>query len=111
MRDIWIPCRHPGRENRLYLVTSQFAEVDLHPDVISNEHMRFRLHDHQCRFLLEGGTAEDVTTIGGQLDDHDAFDETIRRVTTAGVPVTEGTDEGTALRRVERLLRSQAPRA
>ena len=59
---------------------------DALPDVT-----RFRLDDHQCRFLLQRGPAEDVTTLGWQLDDHATFDEVLTRVTGHGVPVTDGT--------------------
>jgi hypothetical protein len=33
--------------------------------------MRFRLDDHECRFLIERGDLEDVAAIGWQIDDHD----------------------------------------
>ncbi len=54
--------------------------IGMHCDELSAEHMRFRLDDHECRFLLRRGPEEDVTAIGWHLDDHDTFDEIIRRV-------------------------------
>jgi 2,3-dihydroxybiphenyl 1,2-dioxygenase len=77
---------------------------DTLPDVI-----RFRLDDHQCRFLLQRGPAEDVTALGWQLDDHATFDEIVSRVTRHRVPVVEGTPEEAALRGVDRLVRFPGP--
>jgi 2,3-dihydroxybiphenyl 1,2-dioxygenase len=71
--------------------------------------MRFRLDDHECRFLLQRGPAEDVTALGWQLDDHDAFDNVLARVRNHGAPVTDGSDEQAALRGVERLVRFPGP--
>ena len=108
-----------GTTHMGYLVieTEKFAEwrrfgedaIGMHCDQLSAEHMRFRIDAHECRFLLQRGPAEDVTTIGWHLDRHDTFDEVTRRVATAGVPVVEGTDEEAALRGVERLVRFPGP--
>ncbi|OBI26626.1 extradiol ring-cleavage dioxygenase [Mycobacterium sp. E1386] len=78
-------------------------------DATTDDAMRFRLDDNDCRFLLQRGPAEDVTAVGWQLDDHDAFDTVLARVTQHGVPVTEGADEEAALRGVERLVRFRGP--
>jgi 2,3-dihydroxybiphenyl 1,2-dioxygenase len=109
-----------GKVHLGYLVieTEKFADwrrfgedaIGMHCDELSGEHARFRLDDHECRFLLQRGPEEDVTAIGWHLDDHETFDEIIRRVTSAGVPVVEGTDEQAALRGVERLLRFAGPK-
>jgi 2,3-dihydroxybiphenyl 1,2-dioxygenase len=109
-----------GKVHLGYLVieTDKFADwrrfgedaIGMHCDELSTDHMRFRLDDHECRFLLQRGRAEDVTTIGWHLDDHDTVDEIIHRVTAAGVPVMEGTGEQAALRGVERLLRFPGPK-
>jgi hypothetical protein len=77
---------------------------DTLPDVI-----RFRLDDHQCRFLLQRGPAEDVIALGWHLDDHATFDKILSRITRHGVPVIEGTQEEAALRGVERLVRFPGP--
>jgi len=74
------------------------------------EFVRFRLDDNECRFLLQRGSAEDVTALGWQLDDHATFDEVVSRVTRHGVPVSEGTAEEAAQRGVERLVRFPGPK-
>lgn len=101
----------------IVIETSKFADwrrfgrdaIGMHLDETLPNVMRFRLDDHQCRFLLQRGPAEDVTALGWQLDDHATFDEILGRVTRHGVPVTEGTDEEAALRGVERLVRIPGP--
>jgi len=101
----------------IVIETSKFADwrrfgrdaIGMHLDETLPNVMRFRLDDHQCRFLLQRGPAEDVTALGWQLDDHATFDEILRRVSDHGVPVTEGTDEEAALRGVERLVRIPGP--
>lgn len=84
--------------------------IGMHCDELDSDTIRFRLDDHQCRFLLRRGPAEDVTAIGWHLDDHCAVDEVIARVTARGLPVVEGTAEEAALRGVERLLRFPGPK-
>lgn len=103
-----------------YLVveTRRFADwrrfgadaVGLHVDAISAEVTRFRLDEHECRFLLQRGPAEDVTAIGWQVDDHETFDTILGRVTSRGLPVSEGTADECALRGVERLWRFAGPK-
>ena len=101
----------------MVIETDKFAEwrrfgrdaIGMHLDETLPDVMRFRLDHNECRFLLQRGPAEDVTTLGWQLDDHASFDEVVSRVTRHGVPVTEGTDEETALRGVERLVRFPGP--
>ncbi|WP_124711680.1 VOC family protein [Mycolicibacterium nivoides] len=83
--------------------------VGLHVDDALPDVLRFRLDDHQCRFLLQRGPAEDVTALGWQLDDHDTFDDIVGRVVRHGVPVSEGSAEEAALRGVERLVRFPGP--
>lgn len=83
--------------------------IGMHLDETLPDVVRFRLDDNACRFLLRRGPAEDVTTLGWQLDDHETFDTVLRRVTAHGVPVTEGTAEEAALRGVERLVRFPGP--
>jgi 2,3-dihydroxybiphenyl 1,2-dioxygenase len=108
-----------GKTHLGYLVieTEKFADwrrfgedaIGMQCDELST-YMRFLLDDHECRFLLQRGPADDVTTIGWQLDDHDTFDEIIRRVTAAGAPIIDGTDEDAALRGVDRLVRFPGPK-
>jgi 2,3-dihydroxybiphenyl 1,2-dioxygenase len=84
--------------------------IGMHLDDVDPRTMRFRLDDHQCRFLLQHGPAEDVTAVGWHIDDHETFDRVLARVTDRGVPVREGTPEETALRGVERLWRFPGPK-
>ncbi|MCV7029141.1 VOC family protein [Mycobacterium sherrisii] len=108
-----------GKVHLGYIVieTDRFADwrrfardaIGMHLDETLPGVMRFRLDDNECRFLLQRGPAEDVTTLGWQIDDHDTIDEILGRVTRHGVPLTEGTAEETALRGVERLVRIPGP--
>lgn len=102
-----------------YLVveTERFADwrrfgrdaIGMHLDDLDTDALRFRLDEQQCRFLLRRGPAEDVTTLGWQVDDHETFEEILGRVHRCGVPVTVGTAEDAALRGVERLMRIPGP--
>lgn len=83
--------------------------IGMHLDDAQPDALRFRLDDHQCRFLLQRGAGEDVTAIGWQLDDHATFDEILARVSRHGVPLAEGTPDEAALRGVERLVRFPGP--
>jgi 2,3-dihydroxybiphenyl 1,2-dioxygenase len=97
--------------------TEKFAEwrrfgrdaIGMHLDETAPDVMRFRLDDHQCRFLVRRGSAEDVSALGWHVDDHRTFDEILARVTRHGVPVIEGTTEEAGLRGVERLVRFPGP--
>ncbi len=84
--------------------------IGLHVDELTRDVTRFRLDEHDCRFLFQRGPREDVTALGWQVDDHETFDEILRRVTAAGVALTEGTEEECALRGVERLWRFCGPK-
>jgi hypothetical protein len=70
--------------------------IGMHVDDLAPDAMRFRLDDNECRFLLRHGPAEDVTTLGWHLDDHEAFDTVLARIRNHGVPVAEGSDEEAA---------------
>jgi 2,3-dihydroxybiphenyl 1,2-dioxygenase len=83
--------------------------IGMHLDETMRDVMRFRVDNNECRFLLQRGPGEDVTTLGWQLDDHATFDEVVSRVTRTRVPVTQGTAEEAALRGVERLARFPGP--
>lgn len=84
--------------------------VGLHVDELTRDVTRFRMDDHECRFLLQRGPSEDVTALGWQVDDHETFEVILGRVHTAGVPVVEGSEEECALRGVERLWRFPGPK-
>lgn len=83
--------------------------IGLHVDRISTSAMRFRLDEHETRFLLQRGPAEDVVAIGWQIDDHESFDDVMRRVSTHGVPIVELRPEEAQLRGVERAARFPGP--
>ncbi|KAB7754254.1 MULTISPECIES: VOC family protein [Mycobacteriaceae] len=101
----------------LAVETERFADwrrfgrdaIGMHLDDLDSDAIRFRLDEQQCRFLLRRGPAEDVTALGWQVDDHETFDEILRRVHRCGVPVTVGSDDEAALRGVERLVRIPGP--
>ncbi|TCK27642.1 VOC family protein [Pseudonocardia endophytica] len=84
--------------------------IGLHVDAPDRDHLRLRLDDRPCRFLIRRGPDEDVTAAGWEVDDHATFEEILHRVHAAGLPVTEGTDEQAALRGVERLWRFPGPK-
>jgi 2,3-dihydroxybiphenyl 1,2-dioxygenase len=84
--------------------------IGLHVDELTTDTLRFRLDEHECRFLIQRGPAEDLMAIGWQIDDHETFDRIIKRVTERGVPIAEGTPEEAALRGVERLWRFAGPK-
>ncbi|MEV6322849.1 VOC family protein [Nocardia sp. NPDC051787] len=77
--------------------------IGLHVDELGADSLRFRLDDRACRFLVHRGSAEDVTALGWQVDDHETFDRIIARVADRGVPIIEGKPEDAALRGVQRL--------
>ncbi|WP_428341874.1 VOC family protein [Mycobacterium sp.] len=83
--------------------------IGMHLDDVSPDVLRFRLDDHECRFLVQRGSAEDVTALGWQVDDHRTFEEIMTRLSRHGVPVTHGTAEESMLRGVERLVRFPGP--
>jgi len=101
----------------IVIETDRFADwrrfgrdaIGMHLDETLHDVMRFRLDDNECRFVLQHGPSEDVTTLGWQVDDHATFDEIISRVAQHGVPITEGAAEEAALRGVERLTRFPGP--
>lgn len=109
-----------GRVHLGYVVvgTERFTEwrrfgkdaIGLHVDRLDRDVMRFRMDDHECRFLLQRDAVEDVTALGWEVDDHETFEQVLGRVHAAGVPVQEGTAEECALRGVERLWRFPGPK-
>lgn len=84
--------------------------IGMHHDAVDADHMRFRLDEQQCRFLIRRGPAEDVVATGWHLDDHSTFERIEARIRAHGVPVTCGTQEETELRGVERLLTFPGPK-
>ncbi|WP_183097351.1 VOC family protein [Nocardioides pelophilus] len=84
--------------------------IGLHVDEVTEDVLRFRLDDRECRFLIQRGPAEDLMAVGWHVDDHETFDRIVKRVTERGVPLAEGTPEEAALRGVERLWRFAGPK-
>ncbi|AHH18489.1 glyoxalase/bleomycin resistance protein/dioxygenase superfamily protein [Nocardia nova SH22a] len=84
--------------------------IGMHVDTPDPGVLRFRLDERACRFLIQRGPAEDVTTLGWQIDDHEAFDRVVARVSDRGVPIAEGSVEDAALRGVQRLWRFPGPK-
>ncbi|MEI2778778.1 MAG: VOC family protein [Tetrasphaera sp.] len=82
----------------------------LHVDEPARDVLRFRLDEHECRFLLQRSPAEDVTALGWLVDDHETFEIILARVADAGLPVVEGTAHECALRGVERVWRFPGPK-
>ncbi|MBJ8343838.1 VOC family protein [Antrihabitans sp. YC2-6] len=109
-----------GRVHLGYVVieTEKFSDwirfgrdaIGMHLDSLDADTIRFRLDDHECRFLLRRGPAEDVVAVGWQLDDHVTFDRIVSRVRSHGVLLREGTPEEAALRGVARLTRFPGPK-
>ena len=102
----------------LVIETDRFADwrrfgtdaIGMHCDTLSDDLMRFRLDEQECRFLLRRGPAEDVVTTGWHVDDHTSFEQIESRLRTHGVPAVEANTEEAALRGVERLLRFPEPK-
>lgn len=84
--------------------------IGMHHDDLSRDLMRFRIDDHECRFLVQRGPAEDVVATGWHLDDHATFEQIEARIRAHGVPCVEGSAEEAKLRGVERLLRFPGPK-
>lgn len=109
-----------GKVRLGYLIarTERFADwhrfasdaIGMHVDQVDRSATRLRLDDHTCRFLLLRGPEEDVSAFGWQVDDQATFEEVLRRVSDAGVPVSTGTDDEAALRGVARLARFPGPK-
>lgn len=84
--------------------------IGMHHDAVDNNHMRFRLDEQECRFLIRRGPAEDVVATGWHVDGHGEFEEIAGRLRARGLPAVEGSAEDAALRGVERLLRFPGPK-
>ncbi len=61
------------------------------------------------RVLVAEGPRDDLTTLGFEAVDADAFDATVARLAAAGYPATEGDEAVCAARRVEHLAAVEAP--
>ncbi|MGW0035377.1 VOC family protein [Gordonia sp. NPDC003376] len=83
--------------------------IGMHLDEVSADVIRFRLDNHETRFIIVRGPAEDVVALGWELDDHESFDRVVARVVDRGVPAVDGSEEETAIRGVDRLIRFPGP--
>jgi len=61
------------------------------------------------RVIVEEGPANDATFVGLEAGSPDAFERAVERARSAGTSVTEGTASDAAARRVEQLVRIDAP--
>jgi 2,3-dihydroxybiphenyl 1,2-dioxygenase len=71
--------------------------------------LTLRMDDHEQRFVLTPGPADDLAALGWELASSDAVDEVAKRLTAAGHEVTPGTAEEAARRRVGGLARYLDP--
>jgi 2,3-dihydroxybiphenyl 1,2-dioxygenase len=68
-----------------------------------------RCDDWAQRFVVSQGAADDVTTIGWEVDDAASLDAMMARLKAANVEVTPGTDDEARNRRVARLVKLVDP--
>ena len=61
------------------------------------------------RLIVQAGPANDAAFVGFEATSRDAYERAVERVRSAGVPFTEGTAGDRAARRVEELIRVEAP--
>jgi len=78
--------------------------VDRHDDGFA-----LRLDSHAQRVLVERGEADDLSLIGWQLNDGDAFEAMVQRLLEAGVEVAVASDDLARKRRVGRLASLHDP--
>jgi 2,3-dihydroxybiphenyl 1,2-dioxygenase len=84
--------------------------LGLHVDAAANDVLAFRMDGHSRRLVVTHGPAEDVTTLGWQLDDAETL-ETIRsRLVAKGIVMTEGDSAAARLRGVERYWSFTGPK-
>jgi 2,3-dihydroxybiphenyl 1,2-dioxygenase len=69
----------------------------------------WRNDDRAQRIIVQEGPADDAIFIGFEAVSADAFDRAVDRARDAGETVTDGTAADLAARRVERLVRVEAP--
>ncbi|NHB10734.1 extradiol ring-cleavage dioxygenase [Burkholderia cepacia] len=77
--------------------------LGLHVDTPDPRVVACRIDSHDRRLIIRAGTAEDVIAIGWQLDDREALELAVARISARGVRVEEGSKEEAALRGVKRF--------
>lgn len=68
-----------------------------------------RIDDHAARVIVHPGSAERLVACGWQVKDKSAYDEVVRRLQDAGVPVKLGTSEEADERRVQEVCFTTDP--
>src|SRR5690349_12668431 len=71
--------------------------------------LALRMDDHEQRFLLTPGPAEDLAALGWELASSAEIDAMTKRLQSAGHQVTPATPEEAARRRVTRLVKYVDP--
>jgi 2,3-dihydroxybiphenyl 1,2-dioxygenase len=71
--------------------------------------LALRMDDHEQRFLLTPGPADDLAAIGWELTDAAEVEAVAKKLRAAGLAVTAGTAEEAARRRVAGLVKFQDP--
>src|SRR5690242_10025369 len=69
----------------------------------------WRNDDRVHRIIVEEGPANDAVFFGLEAGSADAFDRAVERARAAGATVTEGSSSDAAARRVDGLVRIDAP--
>ncbi len=83
--------------------------LGVHVDAIEADALALRIDAHQRRVVVRRGQAEDVATLGWQLDD-EVLLLALKRLRAAGIAVREHAGEAAALRGVERLWSFEGPK-
>lgn len=71
--------------------------------------LTWRNDDAAHRVLVQPGPANDATFVGFEIVSDAAFDAVVDRVTKAGYPMAEATDDELKARRVDRLAHTTSP--
>lgn len=68
-----------------------------------------RIDDHAARVIVHPGSTDRLVACGWQVKDKRAFDDVVRRLQDAGVPVKPGTGEEADERHVQEFLTTRDP--
>lgn len=85
--------------------------LGLHEVLTDEDALAFRMDDHERRFMIRKGAAEDVVATGWQLRDQAALDIVLRRLAERGIAVEPGSTEEAAFRGVAGFVRLMGPKA
>jgi 2,3-dihydroxybiphenyl 1,2-dioxygenase len=84
--------------------------LGLHADAAPPDVLAFRMDGHRRRLVVTEGPAEDVRSLGWQIDDAATLETIQSRLAARGIEVTEGDAEAARLRGVERCWRFTGPK-